>query len=270
MTDQSGTRYEAMSPVQKYICEVVADMEAAFVTGSYSRVLTSMTSHVPYASDISFLTQSMHNMPTLGWSCWDMSTLLAHLLNRQGIEAGITIGFGAEQGAPAVPHSMVRVTDDDNTVFYSDPYFGIGVIGDTSPLNLWLSRTVHSSMSHPERHPYTKIITVAHKSHPRDYAYHVLPGVLTDEQLQGALWQAESFGGMRRYLRSVGDGSLWLLKSGPQGDEDSVCSQWSHDYIISPAQMTTGNWWQLKEMIETRSAVERNAAVERVFNRPAL
>lgn len=269
--DKTCARYHVLSPVQQHVSDIVADMEAAFVTGSHSRVMTSMTSHVPYASDIAFLKTSMQNMPTLGWSCWDMSTLLAHLLNRQGIEAGITIAFGAEPGAPAVPHSMVRIVDDTNEVFYSDPYFGVGVLSDANPsTKIWLSRTVHASMHTPMRHSNTHMVSVAHKSHPRDYDYHVLPGVLTSEQLQGALWQAEHYGGSRRYLRSIGGGSLWLLKSGLQGDAESICSQWQHANVIAPAKVTEGNWWELKAMIEELSANDRESALERVFSRPAL
>ena len=251
-----------LTATQRAVAGIVEDMELAFATGSYARVLTSMTAHAPYASDTDFLTTSMLNMPHAGWSCWDMSVFLAHALHQQGIDAGVTIAFGAEEGAPSTPHSIVTIIDSDTgETLYSDPYFGVGILGE-STRRAWYSPAVSAHLSTPQRHYNTQMLTVAHRSHPRDYRYHILPGTLTPEQLNGALWQAESFGKPQPYIRIKGPAHLWLIRKNVEDSNLSTSRRWNlSTRALDPDEDAVGNWGDLHEHVKRATETNREASL---------
>lgn len=246
---------ETLSPTKSLVASLTTRMEQAFVTGSVSRVLTHLTSHAPYASDPEALKARMASMPTLGWSCWDMTVLMVTLLREQGVDAGATIGFGAEHRAPAQPHSLVRVTEEDGSYFYSDPYFGVGIISRDAPFSRWHAATGYAYWTSPMRHSYTDKMFVNHKAHNREYGYQILPGVLSEEQLQGALWQAEEFGGSTQYLRGLGDGKLWRIVC--REDRVAEQTQWDLSDQFATVTQTTGNWFELRDSYIEQTKNER-------------
>lgn len=278
MTLIDGATRLPLSDTQETVSAVVRDMELAFATGSYSRVLTSMTSHIPYASNVEHLRSMMFTQPALGWSCWEMSVLLVQLLKERGIDSGVTIAFGAEEGAQATPHSLVRVIEENGTIFYADPYFGIGALGLATTLNdtyvrrgplsdaakWWNSPTVHGHISVPTRHERAFIITISHRAHPRDFRYHVLPGVLTPEQLDGALWQAELFGAVRLNLRFVNHEYVALLRKDISEDEKSVSLRWNFADVIPQTIVTTGSWYEITTIARNDGEKSRNEALKRL------
>lgn len=247
-------------PTEARTTELVRLMELAFTTGSYARVLTVMRQNKPYATDESFLLACLRSMPTQGWACWDTAVALVAFLRRDGIEAGVTTAFGAEDGAPAQPHALVRVTRDDGTSFLADPHFGIGAL---TREDYFMSLAARADIVSPQWQPYTEVVHVAHKAYPRAYRYHVLPGVLTRDQLTAMLWQAGEYGDLKVYMRAVGGGRIWHLTR--EGYDDGEVRTWPHSRLHTAPSVTTGNWFGLMEEMEAATATDRLAALSALF-----
>lgn len=267
-----GSLSKNYSPTNKAVLDIVEQMQSAFTTGSVSRILTSMRSHAPYAAEPNTLMDRMYAMPTLGWSCWDMSVLLVELLKRQGIHAGVTVGFGAEKRAPAQPHSLVRVEDesDPSGTFYSDPYFGVPFISRSPDRTHWSNDSVRAQWSSPSRHHYTDMLFVNHRAHSRPMGYQIMAGVLSHEQLQSALWQAEEFGKPVQCIRGRGDNRLWRIVRRTTQDQYAAAEESTWRLVGSrqspevPDQRE-GNWYELTSAYTDLTAVERQCALDHLF-----
>lgn len=250
---------------------LVRDMELAFATGTASRneIKYADNKKVPFAArNIDALTSAMFERPWLGWSCWEMSTLFVELLRQRGVVSGITIGLGAEPGAPVIPHSIVRVKHQSGFI-YADPHFGLPGMSFDMPVAS--SVQFRSQFTRSDRHALTTMLHVNDKSSGKDYSYHIQDGILTPEQLLGNIYQAEFYGGNSTYIRGVYNDHVFTAKRDEDAQE-STLKLTKISELKRPMEsreepvIETLDWSTIEQRLAVETSQQRYAAIQRLID----
>lgn len=256
-------RPAGLSEIGNTVYDLVSAMETALHVGGYVRVLTRMFHKAPLPTQPQRLLETMAKNTQGGWSCWDVSVALVELLRQRGISAGVTTSFGAEPGAPSEPHALVRV-DDNGTSLLADPYFGVGVL---APNGTWHSDTSRASVRAPSANGGAERVQLEHRTYTRRYGYHILPGVLTSEQLTAMTWQALEYGELVPHLRGVGNGTAWRLIRDISSDTyQAELRSWGLDIRhAEPPLVVHGNFFEMCDFLLADRATERENALQFLF-----